>query len=140
MRRTIINLLIWLAGALLFAALMAPHLRAEERKPLGMKWVHASVAAQLLGNAADCASSWKQRELNPWLQEPGGVYRGDFYRAGLSKKVGISIGVTALSYFVAKKYPKLRKYVVISNVSLGATWGGVAMRNVIVNPYYRGIQ
>ena len=101
------------------------------------KWVHAGVAAQLAGNTADFATSWKQPEATKWLQETSGPYQGRFYRRGAAGKIAVSGCVTAVSYLVAWKWPKSRKYVGILNLSLGATFGGVAASNYIRNPYFR---
>jgi hypothetical protein len=100
-------------------------------------WVHAGVTAQLAGTFADWATSWKQPEGNSLLAQSGGEYAGRFYRSGTAIKFGIAAGVTAVSYVVACKWPKTRKYVGIFNLAMGAGFSAQAFRNVAENPYYK---
>lgn len=100
-------------------------------------WVHSGVTAQLAGTFADWATSWKQPEGNSLLSQSGGEYSGRFYRTGTAIKFGIAAGVTAVSYVVACKWPKTRKYVGIFNLAMGAGFAAQAFRNVATNPYYQ---
>jgi hypothetical protein len=100
-------------------------------------WVHAGVTAQLAGSFADWATSWKQPEGNSLLAQSGGQYAGRFYRTGTAIKFGIAGGVTAVSYLVAWKWPKTRKYVGIFNLTMGGGFAAQAVRNVKDNPYYQ---
>jgi hypothetical protein len=89
------------------------------------KWVHAGVAAQWAGNVADIKSSWGHPEKNGWLA----ANNGRFTAEGAGKKIAVGAGITAVSYFVAKKWPRTRKYVGVFNFSVGVTWGQQAVRN-----------
>jgi hypothetical protein len=100
-------------------------------------WVNAGVTAQLAGTFADWATSWKQPEGNSLLAQSGGEYSGRFYRTGTAIKFGIAAGVTAVSYVVACKWPKTRKYVGIFNLAMSAGFSAQAFRNVAENPYYK---
>ena len=100
-------------------------------------WVHTGVAMQLAGTFGDWATSWKQPEGNQLLAEPGGKYAGRFYRTGTVNKVALSAGLVAVSYAVAWKWPKTRKYVGVFNMSVGAGYGAAAISNVVRNPYYK---
>jgi hypothetical protein len=97
-------------------------------------WVHAGVAMQVAGSAADWATSWKQPEANPWLAEPGGAYQGTFYHAGTVRKAGLSAGLAAASYVLAWKWPKARRYIGIFNMSIGAGYGAAAVSNTLRGP------
>ena len=100
-------------------------------------WVHAGVAVQAAGSFADWATSWKQPEGNPWLAEPTGPYAGRFYRTGTAEKAGLSAGLALVSYGLAWKWPRLRKYIGVFNMAVGAGFGGAAVYNVTHNPYYK---
>ena len=100
-------------------------------------WVHAGITAQLAGTFADWATSWKQPEGNSLLVQSSGEYSGRFYRSGTAIKFGIAAGVTAVSYVVACKWPKTRRYVGIFNLAMGAGFSAQAFRNVAENPYYK---
>src|ERR1035441_25684 len=56
-------------------------------------WVHTGVAMQVAGSFSDWATSWKQPEGNQLLAEPGGQYKGRFYRTGTVNKVDLSAGL-----------------------------------------------
>lgn len=110
----------------------------REASPVpSMLWVHSGVAMQLAGSFADWATSWKQPEGNQLLAQSGGQYAGRFYRTGTVNKIGLSVGLAAVSYAVACKWPKMRKYVGIFNMSVGAGFGAAAVSNVVRNPYYK---
>jgi len=81
--------------------------------------------------------SWKQPEGNQWLAEPGGPYAGKFYRSGTVRKAALSAGLAVVSYAVAWKWPKARKYVGVFNMAIGASFGAAAVSNVIRNPYLK---
>ena len=100
-------------------------------------WVHTGVAMQVAGSFSDWATSWKQPEGNQLLAEPGGQYKGRFYRTGTVNKVALSAGLAAVSYAIAWKWPKARKYVGVFNMSVGAGFGSAAISNVVRNPYYK---
>lgn len=111
---------------------------ATERSGSGSwLWVHAGIAVQVAGSFADWATSWKQPEGNQWLAESGGPYAGKFYRSGLTQKAGLTAGIAVVSYAVAWKWPKARKYVGIFNMAAGAGFAGAAISNVVRNPYYK---
>jgi hypothetical protein len=92
---------------------------------------------QLAGSFGDWATSWKQPEGNQLLAEPDGTYAGRFYRTGTVNKVALSAGLVAVSYAVAWKWPKARKYVGVFNMAVGAGFGSAAISNVVRNPYYK---
>ena len=100
------------------------------------RWVHAGVAVQLAGSLADWATSWKQPEGNGFLAETSGPYAGRFYRSGTERKAAFSGGLVIVSYLVARKWPKTRKYVGLFNMTVGAGFGAAAISNVVRNPYY----
>ena len=81
------------------------------------QWVHTGVAVQVAGSFGDWATRWKQPEGNSWMAEPGGRYGGTFYRSGTVHKATLSAGLAAVSYAVAWKWPKTRKYVGIFNIA-----------------------
>jgi len=97
-------------------------------------WVHAGVAVQVAGSAADWATSWKQPEANQWLAEPGGAYQGTFYHEGTVRKDGLSAGLAAASYVLAWKWPRARRYIGIFNMSIGAGYGAAAVSNRLRGP------
>ena len=100
-------------------------------------WVHAGVAMQVAGSFADWATSWKQPEGNQLLTQSSGPYAGRFYRPGTVNKVALSGGLAVVSYAIAWRWPKARKYVGVFNMSVGAGFGSAAISNVIRNPYYK---
>jgi len=100
-------------------------------------WVHTGVAVQVAGSFADWATSWKQPEGNQLLAESSGPYAGRFYRSGTAAKVGLSAGLAVVSYAIAWKWPKVRKYVGVFNMSVGAGFSSAAINNVRTNPYYK---
>lgn len=125
------------------ATLVAPSgsaIRIHEAPAKGREswwWVHAGVTVQWAGTFGDWATSWKQPEGNSALAQSGGQYAGRFYRTGTVLKFGLAGGVTALSYAIAWKWPKARKYAGIFNMTMGGAFAGQAIRNAVVNPYYR---
>ena len=110
--------------------------REGSRTP-SWQWVHAGVALQAAGSFGDWATSWKQPEGNSLLAESGGRYAGRFYRSGTVQKAAFSGGLALVSYAVAWKWPKTRKFVGIFNMTVGAGFGAAAVSNVIRNPYYK---
>ena len=100
-------------------------------------WVHTGVATQVAGSFADWATSWKQPEGNQLLAESGGQYAGRFYRTGTVNKVALSAGLAVVSYAIAWKFPRTRKFVGVFNMSVGAGYGAAAVSNVVRNPYYK---
>src|SRR5262245_30710572 len=124
-----------------FSGLNASHVAETSRQvhstSTSWLWVNCGVATQVAGSFADWATSWKQPERNQLLAESSGPYQGRFYRQGTIRKIGLSAGVAAVSYMIALKWPKTRKYVGIFNMSFGAGYGAAAISNVIRNPYYK---
>ena len=111
---------------------------APETSPSpSLLWVHAGVAMQVAGSFADWATSWKQPEGNQLLTQSSGPYAGRFYRTGTVNKVALSGGLAVVSYAIAWRWPKARKYVGVFNMSVGAGFGSAAISNVIRNPYYK---
>jgi hypothetical protein len=100
-------------------------------------WVHTGVATQVAGSFADWATSWKQPEGNQLLAQSGGPYAGRFYRTGTVNKIALSAGLAVVSYAIAWKFPRTRKYVGVFNMAVGAGYGAAAVSNVIRNPYYK---
>ncbi len=92
---------------------------------------------QVAGNFADWATSWKQPEGNSLLAQSSGTYTGRFYRTGTVRKGLLSGGVALLSYAVAWKFPKTRKFVGVFNMSMGAAFSAAALENIRENPYYK---
>jgi hypothetical protein len=92
---------------------------------------------QVAGSFADWATSWKQPEGDAMLAQSSGTYAGRFYRTGAMRKGALTGGIALLSYAVAWKFPKTRKFVGIFNFSLGAGYAAEAVRNAEVNPYYK---
>ena len=100
-------------------------------------WVHTGVAMQVAGSFGDWATSWKQPEGNQWLAQSNGPYAGRFYRTGTVNKLALGAGLAAVSYAIAWKWPKARKYVGVFNIAVGAGFGSAAISNVVRNPYYK---
>src|ERR1017187_7042216 len=65
-------------------------LRTTRQASPSWLWVHTGVAMQVAGSFGDWATSWKQPEGNQLLAEPGGQYKGRFYRTGTVNKVALS--------------------------------------------------
>ena len=99
--------------------------------------VTSGVTMQVAGSFADWATSWKQPEGNSLLAQSSGTYAGRFYRTGTARKGLLSGGIALVSYAVAWKFPKTRKYVGMFNMSAGAGFAAAALRNIEVNPYYK---
>ena len=85
-----------------------------------------SVGALAGGSALDSASSWQQYEANPLLRGADGRF-GD---RGLVIKSGVVIGLVAIQYIVVRRCPKAAKIFAVVNFSMGATYTGVAVRNL----------
>ena len=92
---------------------------------------------QVAGSFADWATSWKQPEGNSLLAQSSGTYAGRFYRTGTVRKGLLSGGIALVSYAVAWKFPKTRKFVGMFNMSAGAGFAAADFRNIEVNPYYK---
>jgi hypothetical protein len=90
-----------------------------------------------MGHFSDWATSWRQPELNPWLAEKTGPYTGQLYRAGTYRKAGTVAVFAGLSYLAAWRYPKARKWIGWISGGSGVAALGMAVSNVIRNPYYR---
>ena len=101
------------------------------------QWVHAGVAMQVAGSFGDWATSWKQPEGNQLLTESSGPYVGRFYRTGTVNKIALSAGLVVVSYAIAWKFPRARKFVGVFNMAVGAGYGAAAVSNVVRNPYYK---
>jgi hypothetical protein len=102
-----------------------------------MWWVTSGVTMQVAGSFADWATSWKQPEGNSLLAQPSGEYSGRFYRTGTARKGLLSGGIALVSYAIAWKFPKTRKFVGVFNMSVGAGFAVAAFRNAENNPYYK---
>jgi len=100
-------------------------------------WVHTGVAMQVAGSFADWATSWKQPEGNPMLADSSGPYAGRFYRSGTIRKGLLTGGMALVSFAIAKKFPRTRKFVGLFNMSVGAGYAAEAFRNTQVNPYFK---
>jgi len=100
-------------------------------------WIHTGVAVQVAGSFADWATSWKQPEGNQGLAQSGGQYAGTFYRSGTVRKAALSGGLAVVSYVMAWKWPKARKYIGVFNMAVGGGFGAAAVSNVVRNPYYK---
>ena len=100
-------------------------------------WVTTGVTVQVAGSFADWATSWKQPEANSLLAQPSGTYAGRFYRTGTVRKGLFSGGIALLSYAIAWKFPKTRKFVGVFNMAAGTGFAAAALRNVQENPYYK---
>lgn len=111
--------------------------RVSVGKPDSWWWVHAGVTAELAGTFGDWATSWKQPEGNSLLAQSGGQYAGKFYRTGTVMKFSLTAGVTVVSYAIAWKWPKARKFVGVFNMTMGGGFTVQAIRNAAVNPYYK---
>jgi len=118
-------------------SLAAPKHEVPSRIRESWWWVHAGVTAQLAGNFGDWATSWKQPEGNGTLAQSGGEYAGRFYRTGTVVKFGMAAGVAGVSYLLGWKWPHTRKFVGIFNMTMGGGFAVQAIRNAVVNPYYK---
>jgi hypothetical protein len=92
---------------------------------------------QVAGSFADWATSWKQPEGNSMLAQSSGAYAGRFYRTGTARKGLLAGGMALVSFAIAKKFPKTRRFVGLFNASVGAGYAAAAFRNIEVNPYYK---
>ena len=106
-------------------------------RPDSWWWVTSGVTMQVAGSFADWATSWKQPEGNSMLAQSSGTYAGKFYRTGTLRKGLLSGGIALVSYTVAWKFPRARKFVGIFNMSMGAGFGAAALTNIAENPYYK---
>ncbi len=132
------HILSWPLGiALVVWLVFATAARCQEPPNPSMWPVHFGVTLQIAGNTFDGLTSWKQAEQTRWLADQSGMYQGHFYRSGAAKKALLSSIIVAASYPIALRWPKTRKYVALVNGVLGATWTGVAVSNVVRNPYFR---
>jgi hypothetical protein len=102
-----------------------------------MWWVTAGVTMQAAGSFADWATSWKQPEGNSMLATSSGTYAGKFYRTGTARKGMLTGGLALVSYAIAWKFPKTRKFVGMFNMSVGAGYAAAAFSNIANNPYYK---
>jgi hypothetical protein len=100
-------------------------------------WVTGGVTVQVAGSFADWATSWKQPEGNPMLADSSGPYAGRFYRSGTIRKGLLTGGMALVSFAIAKRFPKARKFVGLFNMSVGAGYAAEAFRNTQVNPYFK---
>lgn len=100
-------------------------------------WVTSGVTVQVAGSFADWATSWKQPEGNSLLAQSSGAYTGRFYRTGTMRKGLLSGGIAVVSFAVAKKFPRTRRFVGIFNMSMGAAFSSAALTNIKENPYYK---
>lgn len=125
-------LLLWICAG--------PWLRAQDlslpEKDPSWKWVHIGIAVQAAGNAADIATSWKQPERTSWLAEKSGPYQDRFYWRGAARKTVLTGAISGLSYVVASRWPRTRKYVGWLNLGLGGVWSSVAVSNYLRNPAF----
>ena len=128
-------------AALAIGAFAAVPCRAQETNPYSHPdswwWVTSGVTMQAAGSFADWATSWKQPEGNSFLAQSSGAYTGRFYRSGTVRKGLLSGGIALVSYAVAWKFPKTRKFVGMFNMSVGAGFAAAALRNIEDNPYYK---
>ena len=138
MKTTLLSLLPWLAATALFILIMAPFLHAETNvtttpppDPPSMIFTHIGVIAHAAGTAADAYSNWKFQEANPLLRERSGPYAGTFHKRGVLVKAGLFTGIAVTTELIAWKVPKLRRAMGIINGTLGATYTGIAIRNVV---------
>ncbi|MGP8246291.1 MAG: hypothetical protein ACLQVN_17445 [Bryobacteraceae bacterium] len=100
-------------------------------------WVHGTVAAHIMAAALDGLSSWKQAESNPLYAEAAGPQTGRFYRTGAARLAGITLSIGAVSEAVGWLKPSWRRYVGALNAGAAAAHEGVAVSNLVRNPYYR---
>jgi hypothetical protein len=92
-----------------------------------------SLAALAGANAADVASSWGKRELNPALAAPS----AKFGAQSAMLKVAIVGVVVGVEYIATRRHPSPGLYKVLSIVNFGDAGiiGGVAVRNFGVPAY-----
>jgi hypothetical protein len=83
---------------------------------------YSSVGVLASGNAADSISSWQRSEVNPVL---GSTFDG----RSLAIKSAILASSVALQRYAIHKTPQMRRPLTWLNFAVGATLGGVAIRN-----------
>ena len=115
---------------------LAEKLASPEPASYG-QWVVMPVVVNIAGNSFDALSSWKQPESNKFLMEKSGPYQNKFYRNSLQKKALMVGSVAAISLAVGYKWPRTRRFLGLLNGSFGVTFTGVAISNIVRNPYYR---
>jgi hypothetical protein len=122
--------------SLTLAAGMVVAAPPAQQKPSAW-WVHGTVAAHIMAASLDGLSSWKQPESNPLYAEATGPQTGRFYRKGAARLAGITLSIGAVSEAVGWLKPSWRRYVGALNAGAAAVHEGVAVSNVVRNPYYR---
>src|ERR1035438_8124677 len=63
-------------------------------------WVNVGVAAEVMGNSLDWATSWKQPEGNQLLAQQSGNYTGELYRTGTNRKIAVAGSLAIVSYAI----------------------------------------
>ncbi len=128
-------------AALAFGAFAGVPCRAQDLNSYSRAdswwWVTSGVTMQMAGSFGDWATSWKQPEGNQLLADSSGAYAGRFYRTGTVRKGLLSGGMALVSYVVAWRFPRARKFVGVFNMSVGAGYAAAAVRNIEENPYYK---
>lgn len=85
-----------------------------------------SAAAFAAAQAADSASSYGLRELNPVLADA----HGRFGVKGVAWKAGITGGVVLGEMWVVKKRPRSRRAIAIANLVAAGVTAALAVHNV----------
>jgi hypothetical protein len=100
----------------------AQSLEASPGSKWGSKWndpYRWSVAAVSVATAADMASSFKfssdgQKEANPFLKSPNGLYGAK----GAAIEAGMVGGSLILQHYLVRKHPRLRVPLMVGNYAL----------------------
>lgn len=99
----------------------------REIKPKLTQW-KLSLLALTAAHAADAATSWNKRELNPLLSPSNGVFGGQ----ALAIKSVIAAGTMGLQVILMRRHPQLAKMFTIVNYAQAGVIGATAFHNSTV--------
>lgn len=103
-------------------------IRNEESNRRSTSWKISAVA--LVGAlAADIATSWGKREINPLVPTAGGTFGGR--SAGL--KIGVTGGALVAQHFFLKKSPQAERAMTFTNFGMAGLLTSAAVSNARVS-------
>ena len=103
---------------------LASSMRAEAFMQTNLAW-KASVAAMLASHAADTASSWGMRELNPVLRGRDQTFDG----RSAAIKLGVVGAIIGVEYLIMRRHPKSLRLLTRLNWTTSIITGGIAAHN-----------
>lgn len=99
----------------------------REIKPKLTQW-KLSLLALTAAHAADAATSWNKRELNPVLSPSNGAFGAQ----ALAIKCAIAAGTMGLQVILARRHPQLAKMFTVVNYAQAGVIGVTALHNSTV--------